>query len=56
MTDSIPFLVPTQFQESIFPPVTRPKIPAQASLKNHKIGDISNAVANTQYPAKKDCK
>jgi hypothetical protein len=28
MADSIPYLVPTQFQESIFPPITSPKIPA----------------------------
>ncbi len=29
MADSIPYLAPFQFQESIFPPITRPKIPAQ---------------------------
>jgi hypothetical protein len=29
MADLIPYLVPTQFQESIFPPMTRPKIPVQ---------------------------
>jgi hypothetical protein len=29
MADSITYLVPTQFQESIFPPITRPKILAQ---------------------------
>ncbi len=28
MADSIPYLVPSQFQESIFSPVTRPKLPA----------------------------
>ncbi len=27
MSDSIPHLVPTHFQESIFLPITRPKIP-----------------------------
>ncbi len=27
MADLIQYLVPTQFQESIFPPITRPKIP-----------------------------
>ncbi len=32
MADSIPCLVPSQFQESIFPPVTRPKIPALTVL------------------------
>jgi hypothetical protein len=29
MNDLIPYLVPTQFQELIFPPKTRPIIPAQ---------------------------
>ncbi len=29
MANSIPYLSPTHFQESIFPPITRPKIPAQ---------------------------
>jgi hypothetical protein len=28
MADSIPYLIPTQFQESIHPPITRFKIPA----------------------------
>ncbi len=28
MTDSILYLIPTYFQESIFPAITRPKIPA----------------------------
>jgi hypothetical protein len=28
MADSIPYLVPTQFQELIFTPITHPKIPA----------------------------
>jgi hypothetical protein len=28
MTDSIPYLVPTYFQELIFPAITPPKIPA----------------------------
>ncbi len=30
MADSIPFLVPSQFQELIFPHITRPTIPARA--------------------------
>jgi len=29
MADSIPYMVPTQFQDSIFPPITRPKIRGQ---------------------------
>jgi hypothetical protein len=29
MVDAIPYLVPNQFQESIFPSITRQKIPAQ---------------------------
>ncbi len=29
MADVIPYLVPNQFQESIFPSITRQKIPAQ---------------------------
>ncbi len=29
MADSIPYLVPTQFQESIFPPKTQPKLLAR---------------------------
>jgi hypothetical protein len=29
MADFIPYKFPTQFQDSIFPPITRPKIPAQ---------------------------
>ncbi len=32
MADSIPYLVPSQFQESIFPPITRPKIPTQGQI------------------------
>jgi hypothetical protein len=31
MAESIPYLLPTQFQEIIFPPITHPKIPAQHS-------------------------
>jgi hypothetical protein len=34
MADLIPYLVPTQFQESIFPPMTRPKIPVQITGRN----------------------
>ncbi len=34
MADPIPHLIPTQFQESIFPPITRPKIPAQKPETN----------------------
>ncbi len=29
---SIPYLIPTESPESIFPPITRPKIPAQGRL------------------------
>jgi hypothetical protein len=39
MADSIPYFVPTQFQKSIFIPITRPKIPAlrRVSVSNFKI-------------------
>ncbi len=33
MVDSIPYLVPAQFLKSIFPPITRSKIPAH-SIQN----------------------
>jgi hypothetical protein len=36
MADSIPYLVPSQFQECIFPPITRPKIPALDCTKVHQ--------------------
>ncbi len=32
MANSIPYLVPTQFLESLFPLITRPKISEQNSL------------------------
>jgi hypothetical protein len=32
MADSLPYLGLSHFQESIFPPITRPKIPAQALI------------------------
>ncbi len=35
LADWIPYFVPTQFQESIFPPLTRPKIPALVIFKPH---------------------
>jgi hypothetical protein len=37
MADSTPNLVPTQFQKSIFHPITRPKIPVHVAL-----GKINN--------------
>jgi hypothetical protein len=36
MAYSIPYLVPSQFQESIFPPITRPKIPVLDCTKVHQ--------------------
>jgi hypothetical protein len=38
MADTIPYLVPSQFQESIFPFITRPKIPAQLMGKKGQVG------------------
>ncbi len=34
MNDLIPYLVSTQFQELIFPPKTRPKIPADSKFSD----------------------
>jgi hypothetical protein len=40
MADSIPYFVPTQFQESVFPSITRPKIPAlRQALSCYYVGN-----------------
>jgi hypothetical protein len=40
MTNSIPYLVPNQFQELVFLPINRKKIPAQAGRNQSPLCDI----------------
>ncbi len=39
MANLIPYLVPTRFQESIFPPITRPNMPAAQVLALAPVGE-----------------
>ncbi len=46
MADSIPYLVPFQFQESIFSPITHPKNLAQNQVK---VGEFGLEIWNRGY-------
>jgi hypothetical protein len=52
MFDSIPYLVPTQFQETISPPISRLKIPAL--MIEYKTALRAAFASNIQYEKHED--